>query len=123
MNYDEFLKSKQIAERWGEAQATFKAEASSAEGAYYQGLLTEFYDYIKLLESHFFVSPASPSQSGTPTVAPTVTKEKNQPEHLLTQIPSAFSLENQPAFADPQVASFVPESLTDEEDPWFGFPE
>ena len=47
MNYQEFLKSKAIAERWGEAQAAFESSDSSAETAYYQQLLSEFYDYIQ----------------------------------------------------------------------------
>ena len=54
MDYNDFMKSKHIAERWGEFQANYKYLNKTSELKAYHDLLTEFYDYIQSLEAHFF---------------------------------------------------------------------
>lgn len=56
MNYSDFMKSKHIAERWGEAQAALESTDQTPEVAYYQELLNDFYDYIQYLESKTFAT-------------------------------------------------------------------
>ena len=50
LDYDKFLKSKQIAEKWGESQAKIH------DVAYYRETLAQFYEYIQLLEREIFVT-------------------------------------------------------------------
>ena len=47
MDYNDFMKSKHIAERWGEFQANYKNLNKTSELKAYHDLLTEFYDYIQ----------------------------------------------------------------------------
>ena len=54
MDYNDFMKSKHIAERWGEFQANYKNLNKTSELKAYHDLLTEFYDYIQSLEAHLF---------------------------------------------------------------------
>lgn len=139
MNYNDFMKSKHIAERWGEAQGTFESTDNTSEMVYYHELLTEFYDYIQYLESYFFTDDSSalthPSKNTdkNPSVYPDTSnhfseisnadsnvetetlKSSNRSEQLFT----AFS----PTIETPDPSPFGAgqEVLTDEEDPWFGF--
>lgn len=48
MDYELFIKSKKIAEKWGEVQAT------GHDANFYLAALTEFYDYIQALEAEIF---------------------------------------------------------------------
>ncbi|MCU5752920.1 hypothetical protein OBG91_03915 [Lactococcus lactis] len=56
MDYNDFMKSKHIAERWGEFQANYKNLNKTSELKAYHDLLTEFYDYIQSLEAHFLMT-------------------------------------------------------------------
>lgn len=100
MNYEEFLKSKHIAERWGEAQAAFESIEATTEVAYYQELLNDFYDYIQDLERQLFITDQ--------TVSPQL--RASDPASFLTS--RSVPLEPTPSQG---------ETLTGEEDPWFGF--
>ena len=95
MDYTNFLKSKRIAERWGEAQAAFEAMTPNDELMYYQQLLTEFYDYIQELEARSFNAPMEQIEPMTPLTKPSVTS--------------------------PPADQAVSMPITDEENPWFGF--
>lgn len=121
MNYADFLKSKRIAERWGEAHAAFESSENSPEVAYYQEILSDFYDYIQQLEAQLFTENAT---------EPATLPEKNE---NLQPAPAVFSPSAQ-AFTDAPVmqkAANLSENqlssdaglVTDEEDPWFGFTE
>ncbi|MCL2112420.1 MAG: hypothetical protein FWH31_00560 [Streptococcaceae bacterium] len=139
MNYNDFMKSKHIAERWGEAQGTFESIDNTSEMIYYHELLTEFYDYIQYLEGYFFTDGSNslttlskeadknPSvltdtsnhfseiSSADSNIKAETLKSSNRPEQLFT----AFS----PTIETPDTSPFgaSQEVLTDEEDPWFGF--
>lgn len=102
MNYEEFLKSKHIAERWGEAQAAFESIEATTEVAYYQELLNDFYDYIQDLERQLFITDQ--------TVSPQL--HASDPASFLTSRSVPLPLEPTPSQG---------ETLTGEEDPWFGF--
>lgn len=102
MNYEEFLKSKHIAERWGEAQAAFESIQATTEVAYYQELLNDFYDYIQDLERQLFITDQ--------TVSPQL--RASDPASFLTSRSVPLPLEPTPSQG---------ETLTGEEDPWFGF--
>jgi hypothetical protein len=102
MNYEEFLKSKHIAERWGEAQAAFESIEATTEVAYYQELLNDFYDYIQDLERQLFIT----DQTVSPQLRASV------PAPFLTSRSVPLPLEPTPSQG---------ETLTGEEDPWFGF--
>ena len=54
MDYNDFMKSKHIAERWGEFQANYKNLNKTSELKAYHDLLTEFYDYIQSPETLSF---------------------------------------------------------------------
>ncbi len=102
MNYDDFMKSKHIAERWGEFQEKFKNMDKSSELKAYHELLTEFYEYIQYLETHFFAADKT-------------SVDKN----LLTD----WSVNSQASTASAQIPMTLSpsqEHLTGEEDPWFG---
>ena len=140
MDYQDFLKSKHIAERWGQAQAAFEVAENSEEVAYYQAILGEFYDYIQDLEGKLFdqavkndpadltdlskipaaentILPDSLASSQVPVPAPfappAVDLTDFQTGPNLTPLP-----DNAPAANSSNPAGQV---STDEEDPWFGF--
>ena len=103
MDYNDFMKSKHIAERWGELQANYKNLNKTSELKAYHDLLTEFYDYIQSLEAHFFNDEK-------------VADQKN----LLTEnVATPSKIFNAPKI--PETLSFGQEALKGEEDPWFGF--
>ncbi|AYG01504.1 hypothetical protein [Lactococcus allomyrinae] len=139
MNYNDFMKSKHIAERWGEAQGTFESIDNTSEMIYYHELLTEFYDYIQYLEGHFFAdgSSALTNLSKNTDKNPSVLTDtsnhfseisstdnnvkteyfatSNLPEQLFTAVSPIIEAPDTSPFAANQ------EMLADEEDPWFGF--
>lgn len=103
MDYNDFMKSKHIAELWGEFQANYKNLNKTSELKAYHDLLTEFYDYIQSLEAHLFNDEK-------------VADQKN----LLTEnVATPSQIFNAPKI--PETLSFGQEALGGEEDPWFGF--
>ena len=103
MDYNDFMKSKHIAERCGEFQANYKNLNKTSELKAYHDLLTEFYDYIQSLEAHLFNDEKVADQKNLLT------------ENVAT--PSQFF--NAPKITE--TLSFGQEALGGEEDPWFGF--
>ncbi len=101
MDYDAFMKSKHIAERWGEAQAAFEQSDVSDETAYYQELLTDFYEYIQFLEAKSF---------GKEKVEDLTNLSNPLVDFGLPKVPEILSNQQQ-------------ETVDDEENPWFGFAE
>lgn len=132
MDYADFMKSKRIAERWGEAQAAFESSDNSSEVAYYQEILTDFYDYIQFLEAKAFETEQD-FESESPLVSFPQAKNQKETVSALTEIAPVEASENEAAtvmtspkkptltFAD--LMKDEQEVVTDEEDPWFGFME
>lgn len=99
MDYETFIKSKQIAERWGKIQSTFAQSPSSEMIRNYQETLREFYDYIQLLEKKSYL------------------KDGQEAEVFLTDW-------SKPSKGKKDGLALNSEKQENEdEDPWFGFPK
>lgn len=131
MDYADFMKSKRIAERWGEAQAAFESSDNSSEVAYYQEILTDFYDYIQFLEAKAFETERD-FESESPLVSFPQAKNQKETVSVLTKIAPVEASENEaavmtipkkPALTFADLMKDEQEVVTDEEDPWFGFME
>lgn len=108
MNYDDFIKSKHISERWGEVQGTFESIEPTAEIAYYHELLTEFYDYILHLEAKFFTDNSEK-----------ITDKPVSEKRDSVALPASFTPISETVVSSTFLA---PQEVTEgEEDPWFGF--
>lgn len=111
MDYSDFMRSKQISERWGEAQGAFESGKMSEKVeaiAYYHELLTDFYDYIQYLEAKTFNDAPDMFE-----------KKKLHQENIPAQ--STFSLP--PTLVAEDITPKVGNPISDEENPWFGFSE
>ncbi|MFZ2577483.1 MAG: hypothetical protein WAX22_08440 [Lactococcus hircilactis] len=114
MNYDVFLKSKRIAQQWGEAQAMFKTSEHLEEITYYFSLLSEFYNYIQLLEKETFENKENLIDHSFEALE----KHPSQP-NAYSEIPQLKSSKIMPDTYDSHLKQQA--VSTDEEDPWFGF--
>ncbi|MQW23609.1 MULTISPECIES: hypothetical protein [unclassified Lactococcus] len=131
MDYADFMKSKRIAERWGEAQAAFESSDNSSEVAYYQEILTDFYDYIQFLEAKAFETEQD-FESESPLVSfPQAKNQKETVSDLIEIAPVEASANEAAVMTSPKKPALTfadlmkdeQEVVTDEEDPWFGFME